>query len=315
MSEQTPLQKVIRSLNQVVIGKEQVIELVMTGLLADGHILIEDVPGVGKTLLAKSLALLLSCQFKRIQFTPDLTPTDVTGFYVYNRKTGEFVLRKGPVMSNILLADEINRTVPRTQSSLLEAMEERQVTIDGNTMPLPHPFLVMATQNPVEHEGTFLLPEAQLDRFLLKISMGYPNIKEEEEILKSQINQTPLADLLPVCSIEDILKYQNCCRQVRLHPDLVHYIVELISATRSHPAVALGASPRASLALQRAAQSLAFLRDRNYVIPDDIKYLAGPVLLHRLVLKREERLHGLTNEVLLQEILQTVKVPEGAEAL
>jgi MoxR-like ATPase len=315
MLEPTPLQKIITSLNQVVIGKAQVIELVMTGLLADGHLLIEDVPGVGKTLLAKSLAVLLNCRFKRIQFTPDLTPTDVTGFYVYNRKTGEFVLRQGPVMSNILLADEINRTVPRTQSSLLEAMEERQVTIDGNTMPLPRPFLVMATQNPIEHEGTFLLPEAQLDRFLLKISMGYPSVEEEEQILKAQIQQSPLAGLQPVCSMEDILEYQNGCRQVRLHPSLVHYIVELISATRSHPAVALGASPRASLALQRASQALAFLRDRDYVIPDDIKYLAGPVLLHRLIVKREERLHGLTSEALLQEIIRSVKVPESDEAL
>jgi MoxR-like ATPase len=294
---------------KVVIGKKEVLDLVLVGLLAEGHILIEDVPGVGKTLMAKALAASLDCEFRRIQFTPDLMPTDVTGFYVYDRKAGDFTFRPGPVITNILLADEINRTVPRTQASLLEAMEERQITVDGKVIPLPVPFLVMATQNPIELEGTFPLPEAQLDRFLLKITMGYPTPAEEEQILLAHGKQNPLVSLSVVASVNEVRAWQQECRQVTLNPALRRYIVSLVGATRQHPRVALGASPRASLALYRSAQALAMLAGRDYVIPDDIKCLALPVLGHRLILRREDRLRGIDSNSVVKEVLDTVPVP------
>lgn len=295
-------------ISQVVIGKEKALELVLVGLLAEGHILIDDVPGMGKTLLAKSLAASLACEFKRIQFTPDLTPTDVTGFFFYDH-TKNFTFRPGPVLTNILLADEINRTVPRTQSALLEAMEERQITVDGQTMALPKPFLVLATQNPIDQEGTFPLPEAQLDRFLLKLDMGYPSFAEEAQILELHQVGDPLSQLQSIVGAEDVLSWQHLCRQVTVRPVVSSYLITLIRATREHAAVALGASPRATVALYRAIQALAFLRGRNFATPDDVKYLAQPVLSHRLILRREDRLRGLLPGSILAEILQTVSTP------
>lgn len=295
----------------VVIGKEKALELVLVGLLAEGHILIDDVPGMGKTLLAKSLATSLTCDFKRIQFTPDLTPTDVTGFFIFDH-TKNFTFRPGPVLTNILLADEINRTVPRTQSALLEAMEERQITIDGQTMVLPKPFLVLATQNPIDQEGTFPLPEAQLDRFLLKLDMGYPTFAEEAKILELHQAGDPLSQLRTTASAEDVLMWQSLCRRVTVRQAVSTYLITLIRATREHPSVALGASPRATVALYRATQALALLRGRDFATPDDVKYLARPVLSHRLILRREERLRGQNASAILEEILQTVPAPVDA---
>ncbi|MEG6523717.1 AAA family ATPase [Desulfotomaculum sp. 1211_IL3151] len=295
---------------KVLIGKEDITELLLVALVADGHVLIEDVPGLGKTMLAKAFAISLNCRFTRIQFTPDLMPTDVTGFYVYSKQKDNLVFREGPVLTNILLADEINRAVPRTQSSLLEAMEERQFTVDGQTMRLPKPFIVLATQNPVEMEGTFLLPEAQLDRFLMKISMGYPTAKEEIKILLSHGCGNPFDSLEAVATADEILHWQERRSQVKIHPSIVEYIVLLIEETRKHQSIELGASPRASLALFKAAQALALVRNRNYVIPDDVKFLIKPVLKHRLVLKREEKLKGVSESDVLQDIVNYVAIPE-----
>jgi MoxR-like ATPase len=297
------------NISSVIFGKDQQLELMLVGLIAEGHILIEDVPGVGKTMIAKAMAASLNSSYHRLQCTPDLTPTDVTGFYVFDRQSSSFSFRAGPVVTNVLLVDEINRAVPRTQSSLLEAMEERQVTIDGQTIKLPHPFLVIATQNPIEHEGTFPLPEAQLDRFLLKISMGYPEAKEEENILMSHGRENPLTRLTPVADEKDVTDWQKLACDIFVHQSINTYIVELVRATRSHPAVAFGASPRAGIALYRAARALALLKGREYVIPDDVKYLAAYVLAHRLSLKREDRLRGLDASVILDEVLNTVPVP------
>ena len=305
------LSKLRESISHVVIGKEKALELVLVGLLAEGHILIDDVPGMGKTLLAKSLASSLACEFKRIQFTPDLTPTDVTGFFFYDH-TKNFTFRPGPLLTNILLADEINRTVPRTQSALLEAMEERQITVDGQTMALPKPFLVLATQNPIDQEGTFPLPEAQLDRFLLKLDMGYPSFEEEAQILELHQAGEPLSQLQSIVGAEDILIWQQMCRHVTVRPVVSSYLITLIRSTREHPAIALGASPRATVALYRAIQALALLRGRDFATPDDVKYLAHPVLSHRLILRREERLRGLLPGTVLDEILQTVPTPVEA---
>jgi len=298
-----------KNLRQVIIGKEEAIDLILVGLLAEGHILIEDVPGVGKTLMAKALAISLGCDFRRLQCTPDLTPTDVTGFFIFDRRSNDFKFRPGPVLTNILLVDEVNRAVPRTQSSLLESMEEKQVTVDSQTFQLPRPFFLLATQNPVELEGTFPLPEAQLDRFLLKISLGYPTLEEEQEIIAVHGRENPLCSLPVAASREDVLRWQEQSQQVFVSPPVGHYIVTLVRATREHPAVALGASPRASLALQRAARALATLRDRDYVIPDDVKYLARYVLGHRLILRREERLRGLDAGKVVEEVVSTLAVP------
>ncbi len=303
------LKRLKESISSIVLGKEDQLELMLVGLIAEGHILIEDVPGVGKTMIAKALAASINAGFHRLQCTPDLTPTDVTGFYVFDRQSNSFSFRAGPVVTNILLVDEINRAVPRTQSSLLEAMEERQVTVDGQTMKLPHPFLVIATQNPIEHEGTFPLPEAQLDRFLLKISMGYPDAKNEELILLTHGRENPLLKLQSVADEKDVTEWQSLANNVFVHPSISSYIVELVRATRNHPSVAFGASPRASLALYRAVRALALLRDRKYVIPDDVKYLAGHVLAHRLSLKREDRLRGSDAGSVLAEVLNSVPVP------
>ncbi len=303
------LQNLQENIARVVIGKEESLNLLLIGLLAEGHILIEDVPGVGKTLMAKSLAASLNAEFHRLQCTPDLTPTDVTGFNIFDRNNNSFIFRPGPVVTNILLVDEINRAVPRTQSSLLEAMEERQITVDGETIKLPHPFLVVATQNPIELEGTFPLPEAQLDRFLLKITMGYPDAAEEEKILLTHGSGNPLAMLKVVADSEEVLQWQELCRGIFVHQSISSYIVSLVRATRSHPAIILGASPRASLALHRAVRALALLSGRKYVIPDDVKYMAQFVLPHRLSLKREERLRGVEAHQVLEDILAEVPVP------
>ncbi len=300
---------ILKNIARVIVGKDRVTELLLVAILADGHVLLEDVPGLGKTLIAKSLAMSIGGSFKRIQFTPDLLPADITGFNVYNQQTGRFLFQAGPVMTNVLLADEINRTIPRTQSSLLESMEERQVTVDGETLPLPHPFFVMATQNPIELEGTFPLPEAQLDRFLLKVHLGYPGRAEEISILERFQEDDPLLSLKAVVGLEEITALQSVRKKVRVSEPVREYISDIVRATRDHKAVRYGSSPRGSLGLMRAAQSLAAVRGREYVLPDDIKTLATPVLAHRLILKEEERLRGGTPEHFIEEILNRVEVP------
>jgi MoxR-like ATPase len=305
----TLCERIIENISQVIVGKHQTIELLLVSLLADGHALIEDVPGLGKTLMAKSLARSIGGSFKRVQFTPDLLPADITGFKVYNQQTGQFTYQPGPVITNILLADEINRTIPRTQSSLLESMEERQVTVDGQTFPLPHPFFVMATQNPIELEGTFPLPEAQLDRFLLKIHLGYPERDEEISILERFRDDDPLVSLEPVASPEQITELQQTRKKIRVAAPVREYIADIVGATRKNRSLRFGASPRGSLGLMRSGQALAALRERDYVLPDDIKNLVVSVLAHRLILAEEERLRGRTPEQLLREIMDQIPVP------
>jgi MoxR-like ATPase len=304
---------IIENISQVIVGKYHTIELLLVALLGDGHVLIEDVPGVGKTKLAKSLARSIGGSFKRVQFTPDLLPADITGFNVFNQQTGQFTYQAGPVITNILLADEINRTIPRTQASLLESMEERQVTVDGQTFLLPHPFFVMATQNPIELEGTFPLPEAQLDRFLLKIHLGYPEKDEEISILERFREDDPLLNLEAVASPEQIAELQGARKKIRISLPVREYIADIVTVTRSNESLRFGASPRGSLGLMRTGQALAALRGRDYVLPDDIKYLVGPVLAHRLILKEEERLRGKTPEHLLEEIIGQIPVPVPTE--
>ncbi len=306
-------QEIMVNISRVIVGKQQTIELLLTALLADGHVLLEDIPGLGKTLIAKCLARSIGGSFKRVQFTPDLLPADITGFNIYNQQTGQFSFQPGPVMTHILLADEINRTIPRTQSSLLESMEERQVTVDGQTYCLPRPFFVMATQNPIELEGTFPLPEAQLDRFLLRISLGYPDREEEIIILERFQKEDPLLQLAPVASPEQILALQQSRKNIRISHPVREYITDIVRATRSNPSLRLGASPRGSLGLMRAGQALAAVRGRDYVLPDDIKALTVPVLAHRLILTEEERLRGETPAHFLQQILSQVPVPAPAE--
>jgi len=303
----------VENVSRVIVGKERSIELLLVALLADGHVLIEDIPGLGKTLIAKSLAKSIGGAYRRVQFTPDLLPSDITGFNVYNQQTSQFVFQPGPVMTNILLADEINRTIPRTQSSLLESMEERQVTVDGKTYFLPSPFFVMATQNPIELEGTFPLPEAQLDRFLLKVRLGYPEKDEEIAILGRFKEDDPLIKLEAVAHPEQIVELQNARKRVRLSSPVKEYITNIVRATRDTPTLRLGASPRGSLGLMRAGQALAALREREYVLPDDIKFLAVPVLSHRLILREEERLRGETPEHFLTEIISQIPVPAPTE--
>jgi MoxR-like ATPase len=303
------LQRIKDNIAQVIMGKEEVLDLILVALISEGHLLLEDVPGVGKTMIAKALAASLNIDFNRLQCTPDLTPTDVTGFYVLDRQSNSFCFKAGPVLTNILLVDEINRAVPRTQASLLEAMEERQVTIDGQTTKLAHPFFVIATQNPIEHDGTFPLPEAQLDRFLFKISMGYPTAAEEEQILITHGGENPMLKLEAVAGKSDVKEWQEQVRHIFLADSIRHYIIELVRATRTHAAIAFGASPRASLSLYKATRALALLRGREYVIPDDVQFLAGYILNHRLSLKREERLKGLQPGQIVNEVLTTVPVP------
>jgi len=297
------------NVSKVIVGKKETVGLVLVALLCEGHVLIEDVPGIGKTMLAKAVARSLGCCFKRIQCTPDLLPSDVTGIDYFNQKTSEFEFRPGPIMANIVLVDEINRATPRTQSCLLECMQEQQVTVDLETVPLPRPFLIIATQNPVELEGTFPLPEAQLDRFLLRVGLGYPTEDDEGAILTRFQQENPLDNLASVVEAEELLEIQKLCRQVYVERSIRSYAVAIARATRSHKDIRLGASPRASLGLHLASQALAAIRGRNYVIPDDIKYLAVPTLAHRLITKTEARLRGRSVEEIVGEIVSTVSVP------
>ncbi len=297
------------NIRKVIVGKDDVIELVLVALLCEGHVLIEDVPGVGKTSLISALARSVGLDFRRMQFTPDVLPSDITGFSILNMKTGEFDYRQGMVMSNIILADEINRTSPKTQSSLLEAMEERHVTVDGITHPLPRPFMVLATQNPIEYVGTYPLPEAQLDRFLLRITVGYPSMKDEVEILRRHAGDEIRQELTSVCSAEDILALQRMSADVQCAESVREYIVSLIAQTRRSEHLSLGASPRGSIFLMRAAQACAALQGRNYVIPDDVQKMAVPVLAHRLIVRPEARLSGMTSERIIKSLLNSVDVP------
>ncbi len=313
MTSAETCRRIVDNISRVVVGKKSAVEMLLVALLAEGHLLIEDVPGLGKTLIAKSLAGSLNAGFKRVQCTPDLLPADITGFSVYNQQSGHFELRHGPVMTHVLLVDEINRAIPRTQSSLLESMAERQVTIDGQTIRLQRPFFVIATQNPIELEGTFPLPEAQLDRFLLKIRLGYPGKAEEMEILQRFKTEDPLEDLQPVVTVEQVTGLQKAVRRIHVAPAILEYIGEIVGATRSGGVFRYGASPRGTLGLMRAAQALALLRDRSYVLPDDIKLLAPFVLGHRLILAEEERLRGSEPVLLMEELLKRLRVPAVEE--
>lgn len=293
----------------VVVGKQEVVDLLLVALLCRGHVLLEDVPGVGKTLLARSLATAMGCGFRRVQFTPDVLPSDVTGSSVFDQRTAEFEFRPGPVFTPVLLADEINRATPRTQSALLEAMEERQVTVDGRTRALPEPFLVMATQNPVELEGTFPLPEAQLDRFVVKVAPGYPSVEEEDEMLRRFGHDDPSARLSAVTAPEEIVALQKAREAVEVGDAVRAYLLDVVRATRGDARLALGASPRAALALHRAAQARALIDGRQFVLPDDVKRLAEPVLAHRLLLRADARLRGEASERVVAELLARVPVP------
>ena len=298
------------NISKVIIGKEEAVEFALIALLCNGHVLIEDVPGVGKTTLASALAKSLACSFRRIQFTPDLMPSDVTGFTLVNFKTGEMEFKEGAVMSQVVLADEINRTSPKTQSALLEVMEEQQVTVDGVTHPLPKPFIVLATQNPGEFVGTYPLPEAQMDRFFLPISIGYPTIEQEMDVLERYSGVVkPMATIEPVCTAQDILALQEMVKRVYCSPEVRMYVATLVAATRQEPALALGASTRAAIALIHGAQACALLAGRDYIIPEDVQHMALPVLSHRLVLSAESRMKGVTAQSVVMKVLKSVAVP------
>ncbi len=301
--------KIIANVEKVIVGKRPQLVLSLVTHFCEGHLLLEDVPGVAKTMLARALAKSVGCVFKRVQCTPDLLPTDVTGASVFNQKTAEFEFRAGPIFAQIVLADEINRTTPRTQSALLEAMAERRVTVDGQTYTLKPPFMVIATQNPIDHEGTFPLPEAQLDRFLIRLSLGYPSLEEESKMLERLQRSHPIDDLGPVVQADEILKCQTAVREIYVDVKIRNYVLQIVQATREHDEVALGGSPRASLALFRTGQALAALQGRTFVLPDDIKRMATPVLGHRLILKPESRLRKRSPAVVIQEILSEVPVP------
>ena len=303
--------RVVRNVETVIVGKRHQIELLMTALLCQGHVLVEDVPGTGKTMLARATAVSLGISFKRLQCTPDLLPNDITGVSVFNQRTGEFDFRPGPVFVNILLADEINRATPRTQAALLEAMQERQVTVDGVTRPLSPPFLVLATQNPIEYEGTFPLPEAQLDRFLMRLSLGYPEADDEAQILRNLKKQHPIERAAQVVDGAELLELYDSVGDVHVDESLERYILAIVRATRSHSDVALGASPRGSLALYKTAQALAALHGRDYVVPDDIKTLAPYTLTHRLIIKPDSQLRGRTAGTILDEILEDTALDIG----
>ena len=300
---------IVDNVSKVIVGKTEVIEHALAALIAQGHILVEDVPGVGKTMLAKSLSVSIGCDFKRIQFTPDLLPSDVAGISVYNQSSGEFQFRPGPIMAEVVLADEINRATPKTQSALLEAMEELQVTVDGVTHHLQHPFIVLATQNPIEYEGTFPLPEAQLDRFLMRISLGYPEFEEEISVIGQQEQTHPIDSLTAVTNPAEIIHLQEAAKEVYVDRAVREYIVTLTESTRDHRDVALGASPRASLGLFRASRALALVLDRDYVIPDDIKALAPAVIAHRIILAPSARMRGIRSADLIADLLNSVAVP------
>lgn len=304
-------EKLKENLKNVIIGKDETLLMVIIAFLCQGHILIEDVPGVGKTMLARSLAKSLGCSFKRIQFTPDMLPSDVTGVSIFNQNTRDFEFRPGPLMAQIVLGDEINRATPKTQSALLEAMEERQMTVDGTTYPLPRPFIVMATQNPIDYEGTFPLPEAQLDRFLMRIDLGYTSLSNEIKILDQQQLVHPILELKAVVSVDEILGAQEAIKHVHVSPPVKRYIVEMVRETREHPEVFLGASPRGSLGLYRAGQARAALDGRDYVLPDDIKLLAPKILPHRIMVSPAARLTDVSASRIVREILDSLAVPGG----
>jgi MoxR-like ATPase len=301
--------KINDQIERVIVGKRDVAELLLVAILCDGHVLIEDVPGIGKTMLARSMSRSLGCTFRRVQFTPDLLPSDITGTHVFDQKTGDFAFRQGPVFTQVLLADEINRATPRTQSALLEAMEEKQVTAEGESMALPRPFLVLATQNPIELEGTFPLPEAQLDRFLLRVRMGYPTQEEDALILDRFMKDNPVEDIEPVLSAEDLVTLQGLCRDVTVEADVREYISKLTHASRNHPQIELGASPRAMLGLLHASQALAAVRGRGYVIPDDVKTLVPAVFEHRISMHAQSNLRGDSLSDVLKEIVDSVAAP------
>jgi MoxR-like ATPase len=310
MSQVTPTaKKIIANIEKVVIGKRQEIILALVAYLSEGHILLEDVPGVAKTMLARALAASVGCSFKRVQCTPDLLPNDITGASIFNPKTTEFEFRAGPLFAQIVLADEINRTTPRTQAALLEAMAERRVTVDGETYVLEPPFLVIATQNPIDHEGTFPLPEAQLDRFLVRLSLGYPSKEEEGKMLELLRHEHPIDKLEAVVSAADVIACQQAVREVYVDPKVRDYIVEVVVNTREHDDLALGGSPRASIALCRASQALAAIRGHDFVLPDDVKRMAAPVLCHRLILRPESRLRKVTSVNVVNEVLAETSVP------
>ncbi len=300
---------IIANMEKAIVGKRRSIELVVLSLLGRGHVLLEDVPGVGKTSLVSALARSVDCSFNRIQFTPDIMPSDITGFSMFNRKTGEFEYRPGAVMCHFLLADEINRTSAKTQASLLEVMQENQVTVDGQTYAVPRPFMVIATQNPIEYLGTYPLPEAQMDRFFMRISLGYPTKAQEQKMLAMHAAGTPIETLSPVANGRQLIELQKLVTQVHTDPAIFAYIVDLAEATRQHPQIDLGLSPRGSIALHRASQALAFCKGRDYILPDDVQTVLEPVVAHRLVLKREAKIKGAAAESLLREIVNSLPVP------
>jgi len=305
--------RVTDNVRKVIVGKDDEVRLTMLAMLCEGHLLIEDVPGVGKTMLARALALSVGCTFRRIQFTPDMLPTDVTGVSIYNQKTQEFEFRPGPIFAQIVLTDEINRATPKTQSALLEAMEERQVTVDGVTHQVPQPFLVLATQNPIEYEGTFPLPEAQVDRFMMRIHLGYPSKQNEVDVLNRQMEHHPIADLQQVVSASELVQAQRAVRSVYVDDLVKSYIVDLVNTTRDHPDIYLGASPRGSLALFNTTRAWAAMNGRDYVLPDDVKYLAEPTLAHRLIVSPSARIKNVTARQVIDDALRHTSVP-GAKA-
>ena len=309
MTHKEMIDKVLTNIDKVMIGKRDIAELSVTALLAGGHVLLEDVPGVGKTMMVKALAKSIGADFKRIQFTPDLLPSDVLGVSIYNPKAMEFEFRPGPIMGNIILADEINRTSPKTQSSLLEGMEESSVTIDGETMRIPQPFFVMATQNPIEYEGTYPLPEAQLDRFLFKLKMGYPTKAEEIEVLTRAKKEVPIDNLETVISLDDLKDLQQAVTDIVVDETIQSYIVDCVGQTRTHPYVYLGVSPRGSLALMKACQAYALIKGKSYVTPDDVQYLAPFVFNHRMILKPEAKYESISTSEIVERILTKVRVP------